>query len=86
MNSMGYVLSNLDTAEAAARSQTKSIKAADTVAILENADNHQSVKLTKEVNWLKVWDAGRDRDRYWTGIVQGFYKLLTTPLFGERVC
>ena len=24
--------------------------------IMENADNHQSVKLAKEVNWLKVWD------------------------------
>ena len=46
--------------------------AADTVAVLENADNHQSVKLAKEVNWLKVWDAARDCGHFWTGIVQGF--------------
>jgi len=47
-NSTGYVLSNLDTAEAAARSQTKSIKAADTVAVLENADI-----TTNQSSWQK---------------------------------
>ena len=80
------VLSNLDTVEAAVKSQTKSIKAADSAAILEDAENHQSVRLSKEVNWLKVWDAAIDRGRFWTGIVQSFLKLLTTPLFGERAC
>ena len=73
-NLMGYVLSNLDTAEAAARCQIKSIKAADTAAILENVDNHQSVKLAKKGDLAQ----NMDRGRFWTGIVQGFYKLLTS--------
>ena len=81
-----HVLSNLETVEVAVKSQTKSIKVADSAAVLEDAENHQSVRLAKEVNWLKVWDAARDRGRFWTGIVQSFFKLLTTPLFGERVC
>ena len=85
-NSTAHVLSNLDSVEAAVKSQIKSIKALDAVATLEDANNHQSVKLAKDVNWLKVWDAARDRGRFWTGIVQCFYKLLTTPLFGERIC
>lgn len=85
-NSTAYVLSNTDTVGAAVKKQLKSIKSADMLSILENAANHQSVKLAKDINWLKIWDDARDRGQFWTGIVQSFYRLLTTPVFGDRIC
>ena len=85
-NSTAYVLSNTDTVEAAVKTQLKSIKSADMLSILENAANHQSVKLAKDINWLKIWDDARDRGQFWTGIVQSFYRLLTTPVFGVGIC
>ena len=48
--STAHVLSNLDTVEAAVKSLTKSTKVADSAAVLEDAENHQSVRLAKEVN------------------------------------
>jgi hypothetical protein len=85
-HSTAYVLSNTDSVETAVKTQLKSIKTADVLSTLENAANHQSVKLAKGINWLRVWDAARDRGQFWTGIVQSFYRLLTTPVFGDRLC
>ena len=45
---------------------------AQTASTLKNAANHQSVKLAKDINWLKIWEAARDRGQFWTGIVQNF--------------
>ena len=56
------------------------------LSTLENVANHQSVNVSKDINWLKVWDAARDKGQFWTGIVQSFYRLLTTPVFGDRLC
>ena len=42
--------------------------------------------MSREVNWLRVWEAVRDRGRFWTNISQSFLKLLTLPLFGDRRC
>jgi hypothetical protein len=68
------------------KTQLKSIKSADMLSILENAANRQSVKLAKGINWPKVWDAARDRGQFLAGIVQTFYRLLTTTVFGDRLC
>ena len=54
--------------------------------MLENAANHQPVKLAKDIKWLKIWDDARDRGQFWTGSVQSFYRLLITPVFGDRIC
>ena len=54
--------------------------------MLEEASKHQSVSQASEINWLRVWEAARDKGPYWTKISQTFYKLLTKPLFGERIC
>ena len=84
--STAYILNNTDMVEAAVKTQLKSVKSADMSSTLKNAENHQSVKLAKDINWLKIWEAARDRGQFWTGIVQSFYKLLTTPVFGDRIC
>ena len=54
--------------------------------MLKEACKHQSVSLASEINWLRVWEAARDRGPFWTKISQTFYKLLTKPLFEERNC
>ncbi len=50
------------------------------------AETHSSTSLASRVNWLRIWEATRDRGLYWTTIAQSFYRLLTTPLFGDRTC
>ncbi len=50
------------------------------------AETHSSTSLASRVNWLRIWEAARDRGPYWTTIAQSFYRLLTTPLFGDRTC
>ena len=60
--------------------------ATDQHLMLEEARIHQSVSLAKDVNWLRVWEAARDRGQYWTNIFQSFFKLMTTPLFSDRHC
>ena len=44
--------------------------------------------LAKDVNWLRVWDAARDKGQLLTGIAQVIYKLLTTPVLdtGTAIC
>ena len=54
--------------------------------MLEETVKHQSVTLASEMNWLRLWEAARDKGPYWTNIAQSFYRLLTRPLFGDRVC
>ena len=64
----------------------KAITSTDRRLMLEEASKHQSVSLASEINWLRVWEAARDKGPFWTNIAQTFYKLLTRPLFGERFC
>ena len=40
------------------------------------------VKLAIKINWLRIWEAARDRGPYWSRAAQP----LTFPLFGDRVC
>ena len=44
------------------------------------------VNLASSINWLRVWEAARDRGPYWSYIAQSFYRILTRPLFGDRSC
>lgn len=53
--------------------------------ILEKAREHQSVTVTSDIR-LGVWEAARDKGPYWTNIIHSIYKLLTRPLFRDRVC
>ena len=54
--------------------------------MLNEASKHQSVSLASEINWLRIWEAARDRGLFWTKITQSYFKLMTKPLFGERIC
>jgi len=40
--------------------------------MLEEAGQCLSVCLAREVNWLWVWEATRDRGQFWTNISQSF--------------
>ena len=64
----------------------KCITTSDQHLLAEEASKHQSVCLAAKINWLRVWEAARDKGPYWTQIAQSFYKILTRPLFGERHC
>ena len=46
---------------------------------LQVAAKHQSVKLTLNINWLRVWETARDKGPYWTRFTQSFSKFLLTP-------
>ena len=79
-------LNNMDNIATTVRAQLKAISATVRESVLQEAANHQSVILASKVNWLRVWEAAREKGQYWTGIVQSFYRPLTTPVLGERTC
>ena len=68
------------------RELKKSIKSQDKQCLVEEACKHQSVNLASSINWLRVWEAARDRGPYWSYIAQSFYRAITKPLFGDRSC
>ena len=74
---------NLENVEASVKSQVKSLTSADRQSIFQEVASHPCV--SKDVNWLRVWDAARDKGQFWTGIAQGFYKLLTTPVWTQEL-
>ncbi len=45
-----------------------------------------SVRFVANINWLRIWDAVRDRGPYWSKVTQSFFRVLTFPLFGDRLC
>ena len=77
-------LNNMDNVATTVRAELKTISATVRESVLQETANHQSVMLASKVNWLRVLEAAREKGQYWTGIVQSFYRLLTTPVFGER--
>ena len=62
------------------------IKSQDKQCLVDEACKHQSVNLASSINWLRVWEAARDRGPYWSYIAQSFYRAITKPLFGDRSC
>ena len=83
-NFTALILSDIGSTSASLKVMKKSISSIDRQLMLEEAGQHQSVCLTREVNWLRVWEAARDRGQFWTNISQSFFKLLTMLLFGDR--
>ena len=87
-NFTALILSDIGSTSASLKAMKKSISSIDQQLLLhvEEAGQHQSVCLAREVNWLRVWEATRDRDWFWTNISQSFFNLLTMSLFGDRRC
>ena len=85
-NCTAQILNDIKHASSCLDVMKKTITSSDRHLILEEACKHQSVSLASEINWLRVWEAARDKGPFWTNISQSFYKLLTKPLFGERIC
>ena len=80
------ILNDINCASSCLGVVKKAIASTDRRVLLEESRKHQSVSLASEINWLRVWEAARDKGAFWTNIAQTFYKLLTRPLFGERTC
>ena len=76
----------MDNVATTVTAQLKAISATVKESVLQEAANHQFVILASKVNWLRVWEAAREKGQYWTGIVQSFYRLLTTPVFWQWIC
>ena len=85
-NCTAQILNNMEDASSSLKAMKKTIISTDQNVMLEEASKYQSVSQASEINWLRVWEAARDKGPYWTKISQSFYKLLTKPLFGERIC
>ena len=85
-NCTAQILNDINCASSCLGVMKKAITSTDRRLMLEEASKHQSVSLASEINWLRVWEAARDKGPFWTNIAQTFYKLLTRPLFGERFC
>ncbi len=64
----------------------KSIQSKDWARTLLEASQHLSVSFVANINWLRIWDAVRDRGPYWSKITPSFFRVLTFPLFGDRLC
>ena len=85
-NCTALILENIEDTTSCISEIKKSIISTDRLLMLEKAVKHQSVTLASEMNWLRLWEAARDKGPYWTNIAQSFYRLLTRPLFGDRIC
>ncbi len=82
------MLSNPDLAASVLAEAKKSIYAKDVSLTLKEATSRSSTSLIADINWLRVWEAAAARDKgpFWISTAQNFFKLLTTPLHGDRVC
>ena len=84
--SVATLLNNTDHLKAMLKETKKEILLKDKARTHQEAAQHQLVRLTVDINWLRIWEAVRDRGRYWSRIFQSFFKILTSPLFGDRLC
>ena len=48
------------------RVMKKTINSSDRCLMQKEAGFHQSVSLASEINWLRVWEASRDKGLFWT--------------------
>ena len=85
-NCTAQILGDVDNTSLNIKKLKESIISTDRQLILDDACKHQSVTLASKINWLRVWEAARDKGPYWTNVAQSFYRILTRPLFGDRVC
>ena len=77
-NFTALILSDIGSASASLKVMKKFISSIDRQLMLEEAGQHQSVCLAREVKWLRVWEAATSHSH--------FLKLLTMPLFEDRRC
>ena len=85
-NCTAQILGDVNNTSPNIKKLKESIISTDRQLILDDACKHQPVTLASEINWLRVWEAARDKGPYWTNVAQSFYRILTRPLFGDRVC
>ncbi len=79
------ILNQADSAMSALSGAKNAILVKDR-SLIHQEESHQSTLLASHVNLLRVWEAARDLGPYWTTVTQSFYRLLTTPIFGNRIC
>ena len=85
-NAVATVLNNGDDAMCVLKQLKNEILKKDREIILREASSHTSVGLAETVNWLRVWEEEREKGRYWTKIIQQFFKLITIPVFSHYNC
>ena len=85
-NATASLLCDPESGPSLIKNLKKEVIARDWVLIQKEAITHSSVRAVSTINWLQVWEAARDFGPYHTKIMQRFYKLVTTPLFGDRLC
>ena len=59
--STASLLNNTDNVATTVRAQLKAISATVRESVLQEAANHQSVMLASKVNWLRIWEAAREK-------------------------
>ena len=86
-DSISVILNNIDDLKPLLKEVKNSILLKDKKLTRQTSAQHQSVRLTTGINWLRTWEAARDvRDPYWSRTAQSFFKLLTSPIFEDCVC
>ena len=86
VNTIPNILNNIDDPRSELKDLEEMILKSGKTLTYEESLNHQSVKLACNINWLRVWEPARDKGPYWTRTAQSFYRILTSPLFGDRIC
>ena len=86
VNTIPNILNNIDDPRSELKDLEEMILKSGKTLTYEESLNHQSVKLACNINWLRVWESARDKGPYWTRTAQSFYRILTSPLFGDRIC
>ena len=81
-NCTAQILNNMEDTSSSLKAMKKTIIFTDQNLMLEEANKHASVRLLKSTGF----EFGKQQGPYWTKISQSFYKLLTKPLFRERIC
>ena len=84
-DSVSVILNNVDDSKPLFKEVKNSILLKDKILTHQTSAQHQSVRLATGINWLHFWVAARDRGPYWSRTAQSFFKLLTTPIFEDRV-
>ena len=85
-DSVSVVLNNVDDPKLLLKEVKNSVLLKDKRLTHQTSAQHQSVRLAIGINWLRFWEAARDRGPYRSRTAQSFFKLLTSPIFEDHVC
>ena len=64
------ILNRVESATSALAEAKNTIRSKDRNNTVQDAGSHESTSLASQVNWLRVWEAARDRGPYWTRTTQ----------------